>query len=295
VEATGSTDVDWGLFSKANLTRRVAHSLKSVAASKRLRWHAAALSLWQVQETTEKDLQACAGAGHAHCTEALAMYRAIQGDFDDALKVLQTMKSLVKTKKERAGLSIAEVEYTLRSGAYSKAELMAAALAKGGAALDGRQQGEVHSLWSEALSGQGRFRAAERILRQAKDAGYTASANNLAWQQLFISGHPAIDEAIEYARGAGTSAGALHTLSAVLAAKGEYLEAMQVIVRAQEARGHTLAIDWLVYGRVAADLGFTASAHAAYERVFRDKAARSESSLVSTARLAKLWDLEVAR
>ncbi len=295
VQSTGDTDVDWGLFSETNLTRRVAHSLKSVAASKRLRWHAAALSLWQEQGTTEKDLQACAKAGHAHCTEALARFLAVQGDFDDALEVLHNMKPLVKTKKERAGLSIAELEYTLRSGTYSKAELMAAELAKRGVALTRRQQGEVHSLWSEALSGQGRFRAAERVLQQAKEAGYTASANNLAWQQLFISGHPEIDEAIEYARGAGTSAGALHTLAAVLAAKGEYLEAMEVIVRAQKTRGHARAIDWLVYGRVAADLGFAASAHAAYERVFRDKEARGERSLVSTARLARLWDLEVAR
>ncbi len=294
-QPVGDTDDDWGLFSRTQVARRVAHSLMSVPASKRLRWHAATLSIWQTHENTGKDLRTCADAGHAHCAEALATYWAVQGKFDKALVALSALKPQVKTKEERAGLAIAQLEYTLRSGKYAKAESMAAGLAGRGDALHKRQQGEVHSLWSQALSGQARFTAAQRVLQQAEDAGYEASANNLAWQQLFLSGHPAIDDAIDHARAAGTSSGSLHTLAALLAAKGEYLEAMEVIVRAQEVRGRALAIDWLVYGRVAAGLGFRASAHAAYERVFRDKEARDERSLVSTARLAKLWDSELAR
>lgn len=285
---SGNAADKWGLFSTTHQASRVAHSLDDVPLAKRVRWHAAALIVGgPSKERTSKDLSECVAEGHAQCAEALLNHHRMNREFTEGFEVLEALDGFPKSAAEKRKLQLAKLNLQRRSGDFTGSMAAAATLSKN-ELLSKRQLADVYFHWSMALSGQGHYAEADRILRQGKDAGVPVSANNLGWQQLFIDGHTRIDDAIAHARSVASDPDSKHTLATLLAAKGEHLEAMQVISAAQELRGKAHAIDYVVYGRVAADLGFTESARQAYRRVIDDPI-ENDLSPVSTRALAKRW------
>lgn len=290
----GEAEASSELFSKTMVWDRIAASVANEPLKSRLRWMLAAGANHQrIDQETTKALDECSRAGHRHCYEGFMSHLRSNREYVKALEVCTQMESLSLSAAEKSALLIERLGIMVRAR-QGKAALALAEEINETKGLTNLQRGLLYQHWGEVLSGEGKYAEGAELIREGLAAGYQTSANNLAWQELFVSGHPNIDEAIAHARSERPDDGALHTLAALLAANGDYVEAMETIARAQQVRGSVLAIDWLVYGRVAADLGFVQSARKAYERVYSDNDARDNDSRVSTAQLARRWSEELA-
>lgn len=281
-------------FSMSRVWNRIAASVADAPPKSRLSWMLAARALNRVDDgTTANALRACSETGNRHCLEGLMSHLASTREYSKALEVSAQMESLDLSATETIRLLLARLSILVRAGRVAPALVLAKELNDSNE-LNEADRGMLYQHWSEALSGDGKYKEAVDLLRKGLAAGYQTSANNLAWQELFVDGHPNIEEAITHARSERPGDAALHTLAALLSANGDYVEAMETIARAQAVRGSVLEIDWLVYGRVAEGLGFTKSAREAYQRVYQDEESRDDDSRVSTALLARLWSKGLA-
>jgi len=142
-----------------------------------------------------------------------------------------------------------------------------------------------------------RARAIADALRTSAFWSTRGGRNTVAWLYLFIRGSnlQPIIEALENAPEAArpSSHAELHTLAALYAAAGRYREARDTIHQAAASRGHAVALDQLVIGRIAAGAGLTQAAHRAYQAVMSDPDASEGPD--SSGALARLWLAELPR
>ncbi len=284
----------WELFSEPRVGRRVFQAAKSASEEDRARWHAAAILIHERREDleTQKALLDCAKQGNLHCKEALAKYWSVQGQYDKSLAALASLEKEAAGQYPLFALLVYKIQAQTLSGDYAAALAIISDVHT--EELTGVERGQLANLRCDALSGQGKFEEAVAVMQEASNAKALVDTNNMAWQLAFVKGHPQTKSVLAEARTEAFSSGSLHTVATLLAANNENEEAIEFIVSAQKKRGQVNAIDWVVYGKVAANLGLDEVAHAAFQRVYLDETAKQDPNATSTAKLAMRWDKELA-